>query len=125
MKTNMQKFEEVRKEKEATLSPKEYQKWIDRNTRTVYSQEFYELLSKIDRTDYGEAYEELNRQKRGILNTFRDDKSGEINVNLMPNSTINLLNRIDLKLRQIRKSKKRPKKEGLKFDDIAKTVPTE
>lgn len=125
MKTNMQKFEEVRKEKEATLSPKEYQKWIDRNTRTVYSQEFYELLSKIDRTDYGEAYEELNRQKRDILNTFRDDKSGEINVNLMPNSTINLLNRIDLKLRQIRKSKKIPKKEGLKFDDIAKTVPTE
>lgn len=125
MKTNMQKFEEVRKEKEATLSPKEYQKWIDRNTRTVYSQEFYELLSKIDRTDYGEAYEELNRQKRDILNTFRDDKSGEINVNLMPNSTINLLNRIDLKLRQIRKSKKRTKKEGLKFDDIAKTVPTE
>jgi hypothetical protein len=43
----------------------------------------------------------------------------------MPNSTINLLNRIDLKLRQIRKSKKIPKKEGLKFDDIAKTVPTE
>lgn len=126
MKTNMDKFEQVRKQKQETLTSKEYKKWIDRNTRTVYSQEFYELLSKVDRTSYGQQYEELNRQKREILNTFRDDKTGEINVNLMPNSTINLLNRIDVKLRNIRKSKKANKnKEGIKFDDIAKVVPTE
>lgn len=126
MKTNREKFEQVRKNKEETLTAKEYKKWLDRNTRTVYSEEFYELLSKIDRTNYGPKYEELNRQKREILNTFRDDKTGEINVNLMPNSTINLLNRIDIQLRNLRKAKKASKsKEGLKFDDIAKVVPTQ
>ncbi|QOR57533.1 hypothetical protein [uncultured phage cr125_1] len=126
MKTNLQKFEEVRKLKEKQLSNKDYNKWYERNTRTVYSEEFYDLLSKIDRSSYGEKYEELNRQKREILNTFRDDKTGEINTNLMPNSVMNIINRLDARMRTIRKSKKIDKsKHGLKFEDIAKIVPTE
>nr|DAW32036.1 MAG TPA: hypothetical protein [Caudoviricetes sp.] len=83
-------------------------------------------MSKIDRSSYGEKYEELNRQKREILNTFRDDKTGEINTNLMPNSVMNIINRLDARMRTIRKSKKIDKsKHGLKFEDIAKIVPTE
>jgi hypothetical protein len=60
----------------------------------------------VDRTNYGEKYEELNRQKREILNAFRDDKTGEINTNLMSNHVMNLINRLDARTRVIRKSKK-------------------
>lgn len=55
MKTNLEKFEAVRKQKEQELSDKDYNKWYERNTRTVYSEEFYDLLSKVDRTNYGES----------------------------------------------------------------------
>lgn len=126
MKTNLEKFEAVRKQKEQELSDKDYNKWYERNTRTVYSEEFYDLLSKVDRTNYGEKYEELNRQKREILNAFRDDKTGEINTNLMSNHVMNLINRLDARMRVIRKSKKTNKqKAGIKFEDIAKIVPTD
>lgn len=126
MKTNLEKFEAVRKQKEQELSDKDYNKWYERNTRTVYSEEFYDLLSKVDRANYGEKYEELNRQKREILNIFRDDKTGDINTDLMPNHVMNLINRLDAQMRVIRKSKKTNKqKAGIKFEDIAKIVPTD
>lgn len=125
MKANKAKFEAIRKQKEEELSTKEYNKWVERNTKTVYSEDFYELLSKIDRVNYGEKYEQLNRQKREMLNVFRDDKTGEINASLMPSSVINVITRLDNKMRLIRKSAKVKKAAGLQFKDIARIVPTE
>ena len=126
MKANREKFEAVRAQKEATLSKEDYKKWYARNTRTVYSQEWYDMLAKIDRVEYGEAYALLNNQKREILRQFRDDKTGEINTDLMPNSTKNLINRLDTRMRVLRKKKKRNKdQKGVAFEDIAKIVPTD
>lgn len=126
MKANREKFEAVRAQKEATLSKTDYKKWYARNTRTVYSQEWYDMLAKIDRVEYGEAYALLNNQKREILRQFRDDKTGEINTDLMPNSTKNLINRLDARMRVLRKKKKRNKdQKGVAFEDIAKIVPTD
>jgi hypothetical protein len=34
---------------------------MDRNTRVVYTEEFYEQLANLDRTDYGEVYAEYNK----------------------------------------------------------------
>ena len=126
MKANREKFEAVRAQKEATLSQADYKKWYSRNTRTVYSQEWYDMLAKIDRVEYGDAYALLNNQKREILKQFRDDKTGEINTDLMPNSTKNLINRLDARMRVLRKKKKRNKdQKGVAFEDIAKIVPTD
>lgn len=126
MKANREKFEAVRAQKEATLSKADYKKWYARNTRTVYSQEWYDMLAKIDRVEYGDAYALLNNQKREILRQFRDDKTGEINTDLMPNSTKNLINRLDARMRVLRKKKKRSKDQnGVAFEDIAKIVPTD
>lgn len=129
MKSNKQKFEEVRRQKELEYgaNSKEYKTWIARNTRVVLSEEFYNLLSQIERETYPDTnYAELQEQKRQILNIYRDPFTGEINAKLMPMATKNLINRIDNQLRSIRKKNKaKPSKTGLKFKDIAKIVSTE
>jgi hypothetical protein len=48
-------------EKRNSLSKHEFKKWMDRNTRVVYTEEFYEQLANLDRADYGEVYAEYNR----------------------------------------------------------------
>lgn len=80
---------------------------MDRNTRVVYTEEFYEQLANLDRADYGEVYAEYNKQKRAILNMFRDNRTGEVNPKLMPNSTKRLLDQLEVKMNNIRKSSKK------------------
>ena len=129
MKTNREKFEQVRKQKEKEYGADsiEYKKWFQRNTRTVLSEEFYKLLDSINRETYPDTdYEALNKEKRALLNMFRDSFTGEVNVKLMPAVTKNRINRIDQQLANIRRSKKaKVSKTGLKFKDIAKIVATD
>ena len=127
LRTNEAKFEAVRAKKEASLSAKDYTLWYERNTRVEYADEFYELLAKIERAAYGQEYADKNDEKRAILNMFRDDKTGEVQKSLMPNITVNKINKLDRELRALRKkTKKAPKTEGsVLFEDIAKIVPTE
>lgn len=127
LRTNMEKFEVLRAKKEAELSKKDYDKWLDRNTRVTYSEKFYEDLKNVERKMYGQEYDELNSEKREILNMFRDDKTGEVVRDLIPNVTINRINQIDNKLKQIRKKNKSKAEtvKGLQFSDIAKIVATD
>lgn len=128
-KTNRDKFEQIRKQKEKQYGAdsKEYKKWFKRNTRVVISEEFYELLDKVNRQQYPNTdYEALNQEKRALLNMFRDAFTGEVNVKLMPAVTRNRINAIDTQLRNIRnKFKARKDKSGLQFKDIAKIVATD
>lgn len=126
MDVNQSEFDRVSAEKKATLSSKEYQKWLQRNTRQQFSEEFYDLLKQVDRAQYGTEYSEKNQIKRDIMNMFRDTKTGEVNVKLIPPAAINTINKIDRELRAIRKRRKTAPREGaIAFEDIAKIVPTE
>jgi hypothetical protein len=53
-KVNMAKFEKIRAEKERTLSEAEYKRWMQANTRVVYSDEFWDMLAKLERVNYGD-----------------------------------------------------------------------
>lgn len=121
---NQQKFQDLIEQKRSTLSKAEFKKWMDRNTRVVYTEEFYDELAKLDRVDYGETYAQYNQQKRAILNMFRDNRTGEVNPNLMPNSTKRLLDQLEIKMNNIRKSSKK-KRSKTEFSKIARVVATE
>lgn len=121
---NQQKFQDLIEEKRNSLSKHEFKKWMDRNTRVVYTEEFYEQLANLDRADYGEVYAEYNKQKRAILNMFRDNRTGEVNPKLMPNSTKRLLDQLEIKMNNIRKSSKK-KRSKTEFSKIARVVATE
>ena len=129
MRSNKAKFEQLRKQKEQQYGAdsKEYKLWYARNTRTVISEEFYDLLGQIERETYPDTnYAELQEQKRAILNIYRDTFTGEINADLIPRRTKTLLNKIDTQLANIRKKHKaQASKTGLKFKDIAKIVATD
>lgn len=121
---NQQKFQELVEEKRRTLSKSDFKKWMDRNTRVVYTEEFYNKLSELDRVDYGEIYAQYNSEKRAILNMFRDNRTGEVNPKLMPNSVKKRLDDLEVKMNNIRKSSKKKRTKSA-FSELAKIVPTE
>jgi len=55
---------------------------------------------------------------------FRDNRTGEVNPNLMPNSTKRLLDQLEIKMNNIRKSSKK-KRSKTEFSKIARVVATE
>lgn len=129
LKSNKELFDRVKAEKKASLSEAEYQRWLKYNSRDEYTQEFYDDLAKIEKSEItnpkdAELYEELQNRKRAILRQFRDDKTHEIE-SLIPNAAQNELDKIDIDLSKIRRRNGRKKTQGLKFNDIAKVVPTQ
>lgn len=107
------------------LSKEEKQKWIDRNTRVTYKKEFYDKLEKLEKKQYGKVYADCQERRRSILNQYRDDATGAIDVDRMPPKAKAAIQQLSRQMSIIRKNKKAEVTEGLKFEDIAETVPTE
>ena len=75
-KVNREKFDELLKKKKEQYKdqPAKFEKWLKRNTHTVYSQEFWDKLSELDHIDYGKNYEALAKARTELLAIYRDDK---------------------------------------------------
>lgn len=112
------------------LSDEEKQKWIKDNTRVRYKKEFYDQLKKLETKYYGKDYAEASERRRAILSQFRDDSTGEIQVEFMPLASKTNLIRLEAVMRRLRKVYTQNKKvqvlnEGEPtFSDIAHSVPT-
>ena len=124
LKSNKALFDKIKAEKKANLSEAQYQRWLQYNSRDEYTQEFYDDLSKVERSEINnesdkKLYEQLQERKRAILKQFRDDKTHEIEK-LIPGVAQAELDKIDVDLYKIRKRNGKKKTTGLKFNDIAK-----
>ena len=128
LKSNKALFDKIKAEKKANLSEAQYQRWVQYNSRDEYTQEFYDDLSKVERSEINnesdkKLYEQLQERKRAILKQFRDDKTHEIEK-LIPGVAQAELDKIDVDLYKIRKRNGKKKTTGLKFNDIAKVIPS-
>lgn len=128
LKSNKALFDKIKAEKKASLSEAQYQRWLQYNSRDEYTQEFYDDLSKVERSEINnesdkKLYEQLQERKRAILKQFRDDKTHEIEK-LIPGVAQVELDKIDVDLYKIRKRNGKKKTTGLKFNDIAKVIPS-
>lgn len=128
LKSNKALFDKIKAEKKASLSEAQYQRWLQYNSRDEYTQEFYDDLSKVERSEINnesdkKLYEQLQERKRAILKQFRDDKTHEIEK-LIPGVAQAELDKIDVDLYKIRKRNGKKKTTGLKFNDIAKVIPS-
>lgn len=109
----------------AELTKEQKQRWLDRNSKKQYKQEFYDKLAQIERAQYGKKYEEYSDRRRSILSQFRDDSTGNIDVDKMPASSKAAIAAIDRQMRNIRKNSKAKPANGVKFEEVAKVVPTD
>lgn len=128
LKSNKALFDKIKAEKKANLSEAQYQRWLQYNSRDEYTQEFYDDLAKVERSEINnesdkKLYEQLQERKRAILKQFRDDKTHEIEK-LIPGVAQAELDKIDVDLYKIRKRNGKKKTTGLKFNDIAKVIPS-
>lgn len=128
LKSNKALFDKIKAEKKANLSEAQYQRWLQYNSRDEYTQEFYDDLAKVERSEITnesdkKLYEQLQERKRAILKQFRDDKTHEIEK-LIPGVAQAELDKIDVDLYKIRKRNGKKKTTGLKFNDIAKVTPS-
>lgn len=127
MTKNSKAFEEEKAKimADKSLSKQDKQKWLDRNTRVAYKEEFYKKLEKLEKKQYGPIYAQYSEARRAILSQYRDDFTGGIDIDHMPKSARAAIQQISRQMSNIRKNKKATIEEGLKFEDIAETVPTE
>lgn len=108
-----------------TLTQAQKDEWLELNSKVQYKEKFYQMLDKAAKKYYGEEYAALQERRRAILSMFREDSTGEIDANNLPQGTKNALSAISRRMTQIRKQKKASTIPGeYEFDEIAKTVPT-
>lgn len=131
---NEQKFQEAKKNAKDTLTPEQYAQWKKRYTRTEISQKFYDDLAKLEQKEYGDKYVELKKIREDLIKPYRNEYNGGVDVKYMSSTLLSTLRSIDREMRKerklSRKNKSKSKKEdesteGLKFEDIAESVPTE
>lgn len=89
-----EKFEETRAVKQRTLTPDAYKRWYQRNTEVTYDPEFYELL---ERTPGDSAYEDLLKERRELLKTYRVDGINVV-VKHLPIDVQNKVKRLDSRI---------------------------
>lgn len=126
-KANMEAFnaEKQRILNDKNLTKEQKQEWLRRNQRVRFKQEFWDLLSKVEKKKYGAKYEAFSSRRRAILNQYRD-ANGDINNDAIPPTARAAINALEHQMRIIHKGTKNAPVEGeLEFKDVAKVVPTE
>lgn len=130
--TNEQKFQEAKSEAKNNLTPEEYVEWKKRYTRVQISQEFYDQLAQLEKKEYGSKYMELKKIRDELTKPYRNEYTGGIDVKYMSSTLMQTLRSLDREMRKERKAARKAKGksedssiEGLKFEDIAESVPTE
>lgn len=118
-KVNIDKFNELLEKKKIQYKdqPAKLEKWLKRNTRTVYSQEFWDQMSNLDHIDYGKNYEALAKARTELLAIYRDDK---FQVDMDDESVRDTIRALDKALAEERARNKGNRGiSTIKFTDIA------
>ena len=118
-KVNTEKFNELlnKKKEQYKDQPAKFEKWLKRNTHTVYSQEFWDKLSELDHIDYGKNYEALAKARTELLAIYRDDK---FQVDMDDESVRDTIRALDKALAEERARNKGSRGlSTVKFTDIA------
>lgn len=116
------RFERVRAQKQKELTPEEYEKWYEANTKLQFTQEFMDKLAELDKSRYGEEYVRLNQIKNDMLAPYRDANTNEIIAEKIPASTKLYLDKLERLMSQQRKKHKSKKVDTSK---LFKMVPTQ
>lgn len=115
------------------LTKEQYETWKKRYTKVHIDEEFYKMLSKVAKKEYGELYQKLYEQKQDLLKPYRDDHTTQIDTSLMSAQLKRTLDSIDNTMRRIRKSSRKSKKheqdvvseDAIDFEEIAEIKYTE
>ena len=115
------KYSEIK----ATKSKEEALKWYRLNTKTTYTQEFWDELSKIERAGQSEAWEKVYKARAAILRMYRGIDSMEVNAARLNDSHREARERVEKYDIWLAANREYTKSDGPKFNDIAEVVPTD
>lgn len=118
-KVNIDKFNTLleKKKEQYKNDPAKLDKWLKRNTHTVYSQEFWDQMATLDSVDYGKNYEALAKARTELLAIYRDDK---FQVDMDDENVRDTIRALDKALAEERARNKGTRGlSAVKFTDIA------
>ena len=125
-RVNSAAFDEAKAEAKASLSAKDYTKWINENTRTVIKPEFYETIKVAEKVEQDPAWQALYDEKQAILKRYKHPETGEYIVDWMETDMIGRMS-VKAKLDQIESilsSLKKVKNSKSNFATYAEMTPT-
>jgi hypothetical protein len=99
-------------------------KWISRNTREEYTQDFYDLLEQLDNDWKDQNYIDLTNKRREFIKQFRAADTMELNTAVMTPEEMQTLRDLDEEIFLLGQALRRNSidKGGLNFNDIAEFV---
>lgn len=104
-KRSKDKFKNFRSNAIKNKTPEQIKAWDAVNTDIEYDQEFWKELDKIEKTNYGKKYEELNNEKKELLKLFKID-GRTYDVDAIPSVTKDRIKAIEMELDAIRRNTK-------------------
>lgn len=120
---NRFKKDEERVIKRYGKNSKEHLAWRARNVRIQFTQEFYEDLDKIEKSQQSEEYKKLLDKRRQITSVLKDSDTGKVNVDTLSDSDRAMLKQLDQDIANMYVPSQ--KTSGSKFSDIAEIVTIE
>lgn len=110
-------------EKYGANSP-EYLLWKERNTRTRWTEEFYERIANLDRPNQSDTYNDLVEKRRQILSIYRNPVTGLVDDTISDRERA-LLRRLDQDIADAYVGAPPQQDAKDKFSDFATITPTE
>jgi hypothetical protein len=104
------------------VQPELYDTWINRNTEITYTDEFWDELSQVGKSIYGDEYQKAHEARRQLLSMARDDNSIMVDKKRLTKGAVEAIEYYDKLLSTFLRV---GKKQGKKFTDVAKMVPSE
>lgn len=102
------------------------QSWIARNTRTRYTQEFYDRLDRLNKVEQNQQYKDLVEKRRQLRQLFSDPHTGQITAEKLSDSERALLLQLDKDIAAERtSSSEKLSDEADKFNSFAEIVYTD
>lgn len=83
-----------------------YSAWLERNTRWEFTEEFQDMISKQNKTDYGEVYDRLYQARTNLLKLYRTDRY-EVDYTRMPQAVKDKVKQLDIAMHNIRSKTKK------------------
>ena len=121
--SNDEAFNAAKKKMSETLSSDQFARWEMENTRVVYSDKFWEMLSNLERAEQSPQWNRLYEIRSSLLKIHRDPNTMEVS-----GMSISKNNQLSEEIKKIDKwlsdNKINPGNHSSSFSDFAEIIPT-
>ena len=99
--------------------------WENRNTKLQYTQEFYDRLDSLNKTQQSDDYNKAVKQRRQFQQLFKNPKTNKIDASVLSDQEKQAMLDLDQTVANLYTWEQKQESEADRFSDFAEVVPTD